>query len=59
MANIKTLVILLGYKSPQVNWMERTFCYGRNLWEFLDAKGKLKIITFAKSASTEKAFEEW
>ena len=26
---------------------------------FLGAKDKLKIVTFTKSASTKKAFDEW
>ena len=41
------------------SWMTKTFCYGRNMWVFLDARGKLKIVTSAKPTSTEKTFEEW
>ena len=31
----------------------------KSVWVFLGAKDKLKIVTFTKSASTKKAFEEW
>jgi len=38
--------------------MAKTFCYKRNMGVFLCAKGKLKIVTFMKPTTNEKAFEE-
>ena len=57
MADIKEIKDLVGIQIITVKLNSKNIL----LWEkcvFLDARGKLKIVTFVKPVSTEKTFEE-
>jgi len=58
MAHIKKIKDLVSIQITTAKLMAKTSCCGRNMWVFLSARDKLKIITSAKPAATERAFEE-